>query len=32
LSAEMIRLTDYGARSPHVWAVKDRFTVRAQPR
>ena len=32
LSAEMIRLTDYGARSPHEWAVKDRFTVRAHAR
>jgi 3',5'-cyclic AMP phosphodiesterase CpdA len=29
LSAEMVRLTDYDAHTPHVWAIKDRFTVSA---
>jgi len=32
LSAEMVRLADYEARTPHVWAVKDRFEVSAAPR
>jgi streptogramin lyase len=32
LRAEMIRLEDYGAPSPHTWAVKDRFEVAAKPR
>ncbi len=27
MTAEMERLTDYDAPSPHVWAVKDRFEV-----
>jgi len=29
LAGEMVRLTDYEARAPHVWAVKDRFDVLA---
>jgi 3',5'-cyclic AMP phosphodiesterase CpdA len=32
LSGEMVRLADYEARAPHVWAVKDRFEVSAAPR
>jgi len=32
LRAEMVRLEDYDAPSPHTWAVKDRFEASAKPR
>jgi acid phosphatase type 7 len=30
LTAQMIRLTDYQADMPHLWAVKDRFEIPAR--
>jgi 3',5'-cyclic AMP phosphodiesterase CpdA len=32
LSAEMVRLEDYAAPSPQVWAVRDRFAIAAKSR
>lgn len=31
LQVQMLRVMDYQAASPHEWAVKDRFEVRAKP-